>query len=74
MTVAENNIRALEMIVEDLRNEFNAAIDEYELSLEYPELYDVELTKSEMDNAQRFYEEAKEDLEREIAWLEFDAR
>lgn len=68
---AENNIRAMEMLVEELRNELNAAIDEYEEAIEHPENYDIEAAEEAMSNAQRWYDEAKDELESEIAWSKF---
>ena len=65
-TIAENNIRAIELIVDDLMSDLNDAIDEYETALQYPEYYDVELAKKIMDERQRWYDEAKSDLESEI--------
>lgn len=72
-TIAENNIKALELIAEQLREEFNNAISEYEMAIEAPEFFDVELAEKEMNKCERFYHEALEDIEfaREIAALGF---
>ena len=68
---AANNVRALEMLIEELCVELNDAIAEYEDALAHPDYYDVEAAKNEMDKRQRFYDEAKEDLELEIMWAQF---
>lgn len=68
-TIAENNVRAFELIVEQLRVELNDAIAEYEDAIEHPNYYDLEAAEREMNNRQRWYDEAVSDLEneREIA-------
>lgn len=71
ISITENNIRAMEMLVEDLRQEFNEAIAEYEEAIEHPEYYDVESAEKAMNDKQRWYEEAKDELESEIAWSKF---
>lgn len=74
-TVAENNIRALEMIVEELEQDLNAAITAYEDTLEYPDEFDdneKEAAKRDMEDKQRYLDEAKEELESEIAWNNWD--
>jgi hypothetical protein len=59
------------MLVEELRNELNDAIAEYEDALGHPEYYEVEAAKEAMDDAQRWYDEAVEDLEAERMWAAF---
>lgn len=70
-TVAENNIRALEMIVQELECELNAAISAYEDTLEYPDEFDdneKEAARRDMENKRRYVNEARGELESEIAW------
>lgn len=70
-TTTENNIRALEMLAEELRVDLNAAISEYEDALEHPDSYDVEAAKKAMDDAQRYYDECLDDIETERIWAAF---
>ena len=67
-TTTENNIRAMEMLAEELRDDLNAAIGEYEEAVEHPESYDVEAAKRAMDDAQRHYDECMDDIETERMW------
>lgn len=69
-TIAENNIRAMEMLAEELRQELNEAIAEYEEAVEHPEFYQMELAKKLMDEAQKRYEECLDEIERERMWAE----
>ena len=64
-------IAEMEKLVEELRDEFNAAISEYEEAVEHPDYYDVEAAKHAMEDAERYYNEAKDNLELEIMWLKF---
>lgn len=70
-TIAENNVRAMEIIVEQLREELNDAIAEYEDAIAHPDYYEVEAAEREMNDHQRWYDEAVSDLEleREIVAL-----
>ncbi len=70
-TTAENNVRALEMLADELRDDLNAAIAEYEDALEHPDRYDVEAAKKAMDDAQRYYDECLDDIETERMWAAF---
>lgn len=70
-TTTENNIRALEMLAEELRQDLNAAISEYEDALEYPGYYDVEAAKMAMDDAQRYYDECLDEIDTERMWAAF---
>lgn len=72
MTTAENNIRALELIAEQLRVELNEAISMYEMALENPDEYDVELSKREMDRREGYYRDALGEIEQERQWAELD--
>lgn len=67
-TTAENNIRAMEMLAEELRNDLNAAIAEYEDALEHPEHYELEAAERAMDDAQRYYDECMNEIEAERMW------
>ena len=63
-----NRIAELEAEVEERRQEYNERVAEYEDALSYPDLFDVDLAKVEMEDAKRWYEEAKDELECEIEW------
>lgn len=58
--------------LEELRQELNEAICQYEDALEYPNYYDVELSKKVMDEALREYEAAKDALELATEWAKWD--
>lgn len=67
-----SKIEKMQEELEELRQELNEAICQYEDALEYPNDFDVELSKKVMDEAMREYENAKDALELEIAWAKWD--
>lgn len=71
MATAEQNIKAQEMLIEELRYELIAAISEYEDAVEHPEDYDIELAEKTMNDAQRWYDEAVDELDSMKMWAAF---
>lgn len=59
----ENNIRAMELLADELLREFNEAICEYDDAIDHPDYYDVELARKAMDEAERNYRECLDEIE-----------